>query len=181
MHSIVWFCTTGIHDPSWVQAVAASALVVLTLVTLAVLAVYTWDTHTLAKVSVEQIKLVKEEHSFETMRRSQAAYDLIFMTNDNVRRIGQSLVDGTFGAKPQLRVYPSGWPDATTALVHRKAGMAHPLITFGVSLRAVDLAVEAFAEASNIDDKRRREAEVRKAVGEAAKNCASLIDAMKEL
>ncbi len=51
MHSIVWFFTTGIHDPAWVQAVAAIALVALTFVTLIVLSVYAWDTHTLAKTS----------------------------------------------------------------------------------------------------------------------------------
>lgn len=51
MHSIYWFLTTGIHDPAWVQAIAAVAVVVLSFVTLAVLAVYAWDTHTLAETS----------------------------------------------------------------------------------------------------------------------------------
>ena len=45
MHSLVWFWTTGIHDPAWVQAVVSIALVVLTLVTLIVLARYAWDSH----------------------------------------------------------------------------------------------------------------------------------------
>src|SRR5665213_396542 len=54
MHSFVWFWTVGIHDPAWVQAFAAIALVVLTIVTLLVLAFYAWDTHTLARTSVHQ-------------------------------------------------------------------------------------------------------------------------------
>src|SRR5580658_3419063 len=53
-HAIQWFFSSGIHDPAWVQAVAAIALVVLTIVTLIVLAFYAWDTHTLAKTSVHQ-------------------------------------------------------------------------------------------------------------------------------
>src|ERR1035441_5889370 len=60
MHSIVWFWAAGIHDPVWVQAVAASALVVLTLVTLLVLSIYAWDTHTLARTSVEQISILRQ-------------------------------------------------------------------------------------------------------------------------
>lgn len=51
MHSLIWFWTTGIHDPAWVQAIAAAAVVVLSFVTLAVLVVYAYDTHTLAKTS----------------------------------------------------------------------------------------------------------------------------------
>jgi hypothetical protein len=51
MHSIVWFWTIGIHDPAWVQAVASIALVVLSFVTLVVLAMYAWDTDALANSS----------------------------------------------------------------------------------------------------------------------------------
>jgi hypothetical protein len=56
LHSIVWFWTTGIHDAAWVQAISSTVLVLLSLVTLCVLAVYAWDTHTLAKSSVEQAR-----------------------------------------------------------------------------------------------------------------------------
>lgn len=51
MHSIVWFFTTGRFDSGWVQAVASVALVILTLITLAVLVRYAWDTRTLAIAS----------------------------------------------------------------------------------------------------------------------------------
>lgn len=131
MHAIQWFWTSGIHDPAWVQAVAATTLVVLTLVTLTVLGFYAWDTHTLAKMSVEQMKLAKKEHSFESLRRTQAAYDCIFRANDNVIRVSRSLLDGTFGTKPQRPTYPQNWPDATSALVQRKPDMSEPMISFG--------------------------------------------------
>lgn len=181
MHSIVWFWTIGIHDPVWVQAIAACVLVALTFVTLAVLAVYAWDTHTLARVSVEQIDLVKKETTFENIRRNQFAYDCIFKTNDEVIKILRSLADGTFGTKAQPAIYPERWPEVTSALVRRKADMDQPLIKLGISLRAVDFAVGAFADASNNDDKREREMAVRKAVGDAVKDCKMLVDAMKGL
>jgi hypothetical protein len=60
MHSIIWFWTTGIHDPAWVQAFAAIALVLLTFVTLIVLVRYAWDTRILARTSVEQIELLRK-------------------------------------------------------------------------------------------------------------------------
>ena len=70
MHSIVWFWTTGIHDPAWVQAFAAIALVLLTIVTLLVLAFYAWDTHTLARTSVHQAGHMSEQT--EILRQSVA-------------------------------------------------------------------------------------------------------------
>jgi hypothetical protein len=60
MHSLVWFWTIGIHDPAWVQAVAAIVLVLLTFVTLIYLRCYVRDTHTLAKTSVKQAKHMGE-------------------------------------------------------------------------------------------------------------------------
>lgn len=181
MHSIVWFWTTGIHDPAWVQAVAAVALVVLTIITLVVLAIYARDTHTLARMSVEQITLARKEHTFNFLRNSQAAYDCIFKANDDVINIAQSVADGTFGTKPQLPIYPQNWPDATSALIQRKSDMTEPMISFGVYLRAVDLAVDAFFGASDDDDKRDRKKAVHKAVADAARDCKSLIEALKTI
>lgn len=181
MHSIQWFWSTGIHDPAWVQAVAAIVLVVLSLVTLIVLGFYAWDTHTLAKVSIEQIELVKKESTFETLRRSQAAYDCVYKANDDVIKISQSIVEGTFGTKPQRPIFPQNWPDATSAFVQQNANMIKPMISLGVTLMAVDLAVEAFFNASSNHDKREREQTVREAVAEAIKDGKSLIEAIKGL
>ena len=73
MLSIMWFWTTGIHDPGWVQAIAAVAVVVLTLVMVIVLFIYAYDTHTLAKTSVEQIGLAKlDREELKTIKRHVA-------------------------------------------------------------------------------------------------------------
>jgi hypothetical protein len=112
------------------------------------------------------------------LRRSEAACDCIFKANDDVKGILKSLVDGTFGTKPQLPIYPQNWPDATSALVLGISNLTEPMISFGVSLRAVDLAVGAFFGASNNDDKRECEKAVHKSVEEAVKDRKSLIDAM---
>jgi len=71
MHSIEWFWTTGIHDPAWVQAVAAAALVVLTIMTLFYLRIYVRDTRSLAKTSVDQAGNISEQT--EILRQSVAA------------------------------------------------------------------------------------------------------------
>jgi hypothetical protein len=42
-HAIQWFFSTGIHDPAWVQAIAAVAVVVFTFVTFIVLFIYAYD------------------------------------------------------------------------------------------------------------------------------------------
>lgn len=179
MHSIIWFFTTGIHDPAWVQAIAAVVLVVFTFVTLVYLRIYVRDTRTLAKTSVEQMSIVKKEYEFEAMRRFQTAYDCIFKTNDGVRSILQSFVDGTFGTRPQLPIYPQNWPDVTAALIQHNSDFTEPVISFGVYLRAVDLAVGAFFEASSSDEKIKCENVVRKAVEDAAGKCQSLMDAIR--
>jgi hypothetical protein len=51
MHSIVWLWATGIHDPAWLQAIAAVALLVLTLPTLIALAIYKYFTYRQARAS----------------------------------------------------------------------------------------------------------------------------------
>lgn len=181
MHAIVWFFTTGIHDAAWVQAVAAMTLVVLTFVTLIVLSIYAWDTHTLARTSVEQINLAKKEHTFQSFKTLQAAYDSVFKTNDNVRKILQSICDGTFGTKPQQPTCPDNWPETTAAFIQRDSSMTGPMIALGVNLQAVDLAVEAFFDASNNDEKRQRETAVHQAVLDATTSCTTVIDAMKKL
>ena len=54
--SLYSLLNNGIHDPAWAQAYSSFLLVGLTLITLAVLCVYAWDTHKLAKSSIEQVK-----------------------------------------------------------------------------------------------------------------------------
>ena len=51
-----WIIGNGMHDPAGIQAYSSAALVILSFVTLAVLCLYAWDTHKLAKASVEQVK-----------------------------------------------------------------------------------------------------------------------------
>jgi hypothetical protein len=70
MHPFVWFWTTGIHDPVWLQAFGTIALVVLTLATLIYLRSYVRDTRTLARTSVQQIDKLKEQT--EILRQSVA-------------------------------------------------------------------------------------------------------------
>ena len=91
MHSLIWFWNTGIHDPSWVQAVAAAALVVLTIMTLFYLRIYVRDTRSLAKTSVDQAGHVSEQT--EILRQSvaaaqtsaDAAYQQVQMMKDKER------------------------------------------------------------------------------------------------
>ena len=42
-------------DPSWIQAGTSIVLCILTVMTLIVLCIYAWDTHKIAKTSVEQL------------------------------------------------------------------------------------------------------------------------------
>ena len=55
----------------WVQAVAAIALVVLTLVTLIVLSIYAYDTHTLAKTSVDHAGHMRDALSLQERAMEQ--------------------------------------------------------------------------------------------------------------
>jgi len=91
---------------------AAIALVVLTLVTLIVLSIYAWDTHTLARTSVEQINLTKQERDIRAMRDYHHAYDSFFKIQADLTLISKSLADGTFGTKYE------GGTAMTTARIH---------------------------------------------------------------
>jgi hypothetical protein len=181
MHSIVWFWTTGIHDPTWVQAVASVVLVVLTILTLAVLAVYTRDTHTLAKVSVKQIALALEERSVSLARQNHAAFDSVMKARDDVEAIGRSLIDGTFGTKPQPPIYPDNWPDVTSALGQRKTSMYLLMASLGVDLREVDSAVKSFFDASDNNEKILHEGLVCKAVEQAVEGCKGVLAELREI
>jgi heme exporter protein D len=75
VHSIVWFFTTGRFDPAWV-------LVVLTIVTLIVLGLYAWDTHTLAKMSVEQMKATEQQ-----LKVAQQALTLSLEENEQEKKV----------------------------------------------------------------------------------------------
>jgi len=67
----MWFWTTGIHDPAWVQAIAAVVVVAFTFVTLIVLFVYAYDTHTLAKTSVDQAEHMRDALSLQERAMEQ--------------------------------------------------------------------------------------------------------------
>jgi hypothetical protein len=178
--TMLYAVRVGIHNPAWVQAVAAVVLVALTFVTLIYLRNYVRDTHTLAKTSVEQISLVKKQNAFDAMLRTQTAFDTVFKANDDLREILQSVIDGTFGTEPQPSIYPQNWPEVTSAFIQYRSDMAHPAISCGVCLRAVDLAVRAYSRASNADAKQVRLKELHKSLDSAATACKGLLDAMKE-
>jgi hypothetical protein len=180
MDSVVWFLKTGIHDPAWVQAVASSALLILTLVTLAVLAFYAWDTHTLAKTSVDQISLIKQEREILAMRNYHVAYDCFFKVQADLNAIMQSLADCTFGTKPQAQIYPENWPDVTSALNQRVPSTMQPAIALGIKLRHVDFTTREFLNASNNDDRGACEANVKKALFDAGEECKKLWHALPE-
>jgi hypothetical protein len=176
MHSICWFWTTGIHNPEWVQAVAAVAVVVLTFVTLVVLCIYAYDTHTLARASVEQIDLVKQDNAFRAMRSFHIAYDCIFKVQGDLTALAQSFLDGTIGTKPQAPIYPDNWPDVASALNQRIPSTIPPTISLGIKLRKVDFAFREYESASNTDDKQAREISVHKATKDAGEECKRLSD-----
>jgi hypothetical protein len=181
MHSIQWFWTTGIHDPAWVQAIAAVAVAMLTITTLAVLVIYAKDTHTLAKVSVAQITLAKQERFIDLARQYHAGFDCIIKARDDLRDLAQSLVNGTFGTKPQPPIYPKNWPDVTSAFGQRKTSMYVPLASLGVDMRTVDSAVKAFFDATDNNEKMLREGLVCKAVEEAVADGNKVFEALEEI
>lgn len=181
MHSIVWFVTTGIHDPAWVQAIAAVAVAVLTFITLVVLAIYARDTHTLARVSVAQITLAQQERSIDLARQYHFGFDCIIRARDDLRDLAQSLVDGTFGTKPQPPIYPKSWPDVTSAFGQRKTGMYVLLASLGVDMRTVDSEVKAFFDATDNDEKMLREGLICKAVEEAVADGNKVFEALEEI
>jgi hypothetical protein len=107
MHSFVWFWTIGIHDPAWVQAGAAIALVLLTLVTLAILVRYAWDTRTLARTSVEQARYITEQT--EILRQSVAVAQIS-------ARAAKTSADIAAGVSiPTLKVHEFGVGDVGAA------------------------------------------------------------------
>ncbi len=181
MHSIVWFWTTGIHDPAWVQAFAAIALVGLTLVTLVVLYFYARDTHTLARASVEQINLVKQEQSLLTRRNYHIAADCLLKVQADLSAIQQSIVEGTFGTKQQSPIYPDNWTEVALTFSQHAPSSTEPAINLGFTLRHVDFAVRGFVNASNNDDKRICEAAVRATVSNAVDACKSLLGELPSL
>jgi hypothetical protein len=100
MHSIVWFWTTGIHDPAWVQAFAAIAVVVFTFVTLIVLFIYAYDTHTLARTSVNQARHMSEQT--EILRQSVSVAKM----SADAARVSADIAAGV--SIPTLKVHEFG-------------------------------------------------------------------------
>jgi hypothetical protein len=179
MHSLEWFWNTGIHDPAWVQAIAAVALLVLTIVTLIILFIYTWDTHTLAKVSVQQIALAKHEWSVGMARQNHIAFDCLMKARENIENLAQSLVDGGFGAKPLPAIYPAHWPDATSIFGQRNEALYTLMANFGVELRLIDSDIEGYFNASDNDERVLRQAILCKHVEAAVLGSDKVLEALK--
>ncbi len=179
-HSIEWFWTTGIHQADWVQAITNIALLCLTLVTLFVLAVYAFDTHTLAKMSVEQITMMKRERDIIAMRNFHVAYDCFMMVQLNLNTILETIVEGKFGAKTCQPIYPINWPDVTSYLMQRTPKTSPPAIKLGISLQKLDVSILQFYDASNNDEKRLAEIKVREALTIAGEDCKKLFQHLVE-
>jgi len=170
MHSMVWLWTTGRHHTAWLQGAGSIFLVVITFIA--------YDTHTLAKTSLEQIKLAKKERDAVTMRNYNIAYDCFCKVQHDLISVMQTLVDGTFGSKPQAALYPENWPDVTEALSDRIPETALPAIRLGTELRVVDFAVSEFFSAYR-DDKRACESIVIEHVKQGVEQCNALRQAME--
>ncbi|MGA2086583.1 MAG: hypothetical protein ABSG60_13815 [Terracidiphilus sp.] len=180
MHSIMWFWTAGIHDPAWVQAIAAVAVVVLTLVMVIVLFIYAYDTHTLARTSVEQIGLAKlEREELKTLKR-HVANDRFLKVQADVTLLMRSIIDGTFGTKPPPPLYPDNWPDVAIALALRTPSVISAVIALGIQLRSVDFAIVEFFNASNNDEKTACELKVRTSLSRAAEESTKLSNLLVE-
>lgn len=164
MHTLVWYFTLGKHDPAWVQAAASVAVVALSVITLAVLFVYAWDTHTLAKTSAEQMQLMKKDRDAAAMRNYHAALDCFLKVQVDLTTVLQSIADHSFGTKLVAPVYPNNWPDVTAALLERVPNTAGPSIRLSIRLRRVDSAVSEFFNAADNDDKRTSESKVTEAL-----------------
>lgn len=72
-----------------------------------------WHTHTLARTSVEQIDLFKQEQSLQARQSYHIAADCLLKVQADLSAIQQSIVNGTFESKLQLPVYPNNWTDVT--------------------------------------------------------------------
>src|SRR5579859_1390573 len=154
MRSIVWFWTTGIHDPAWVQAFAAIALVALTLVTLVVLYFYARDTHTLAKTSADQLQMLKIDRDDTSKRALYVAHDLVLKIYADLTSILQSLVDKSFGNKMPDTVYPEQWPEAAIAFHNRYPKAINPASKLGIELRNLDFEVKSYFDTSTTDERK---------------------------
>ena len=180
MHSIMWFWTTGIHDPAWVQAIAAVAVVVFTLVTVIVLFIYAYDTHTLAKTIVEQIGLAKlDREELKTIKR-HVANDRFLKVQADLTLLMQSIIDGTFGTKPPPPLYPDNWPDVAIVLALRTRSVISAVIALGIQLRSVDFTIAAFFSASNNDEKTACELKVRTSLSRAIEESTKLSNLLVE-
>jgi hypothetical protein len=174
MHSIMWFWTTGIHDPAWVQAIAAVAVVVFTLATVIVLFIYAYDTHTLAKTSVEQIGLAKLEREELKTLKLHAANHRFLKVQVDVNSLMQSIIDGTFATKPRAPLCPDNWPDIAYALALKTPNVISAVIALGIQLQIVDFAITEFFSASNNDEKTACELKIRAALSRAAEESTKL-------
>ena len=169
MHSMVWLWT-GRHHPAWLQAAESIFLVVIAFIA--------YNTHTLAKTSLEQIKLAKKERDAVTMRNYNLAYDCFSKVQHDLISVMQTLVDGTFGSKPQAALYPENWPGVIGALSDRIPETAQPAIKLGTELRIVDFAVSEFFSAYR-DDRGACESIVIEHVKQGVEQCNALRQAME--
>jgi hypothetical protein len=179
-HAIQWFYSTGIHDPAWVQAIAAVAVVALTFLTLIVIFIYAYDTHTLAKTSVQQISLAEQQRNELNLLKFHVANDRFLKVQADVTTMMQSIADGTFGSNPPPPIYPDNWPDVAYALMLDIPNASRPAIALGIKLRSVDLAVSEFFGASKNDERREREPAIFVAISDAADGCMKLSNLLVE-
>jgi hypothetical protein len=159
MHSLVWFWTVGLHDPSWVQAFAAIALVFLTAATLVILYFYARDTRTIAKTGIDQIRIAEEERSRERSWKIQAAVDCVHGSRDCLVAMKNSLKEDKdrFGERPPQPLYREDWPEITSVLYQIDPRMRIPILEFGGSLKKVDQAVVRFLAAHFTDEEAPKE------------------------
>ena len=162
-HDIQWFFSTGIHDAAWVQAVASVLLVVLTFLTLVFLFRYVLDTHTLARMSVEQINLVKRDRTIEQMRNFHVAYDRFLQLQRNLTSLMTSIVSGLFQTKRPEHIYPNDWPDVTSTLYQRIPNSLNAAMKLGIDLQTLDSTIDKYFEATTERERQIRYPDVVKA------------------
>jgi hypothetical protein len=80
-----WLLAHRLHDPAWVQAYWTAAVFIVSLVTLFVLAVYAWDTHEMAKASVQQIE--NAQTPFIALIEVEQAYESSIAVMSGVRKV----------------------------------------------------------------------------------------------
>ncbi len=163
-HDVQWFFSTGIHDASWVQAIASVVLVVLTFITMVVLFRYAWDTRTLARMGVEQIDIVKRDRSIEQMRNFHVAYDRFLQLQNDLTSLMTSIVSGLFQTKRPEHIYPDDWPDITSTLYQRIPNTLDAAMKLGIELRKLDSTIDKYFEARTEQERQLRYPDVVKAV-----------------